>query len=160
MECPHEVARIARSACIKISQLVNSCWQVWNKLLSSCNKVDEGSKLATSCSNKSGISLVATTCSKSVTIINLATRWYQLVPDLSQQLGTSSANTSWYWNDTNLVTTCLQIWKYLPTATDCHGLWRQIMPTEFNLSTDSLRAKTCIAMFLNSYYYRANLTCL
>jgi hypothetical protein len=31
--------------------LVPSCWQVWNKLLSSCNKVEE----ANSCSNKSEI---------------------------------------------------------------------------------------------------------
>ena len=35
--------------------LVPSCWQVWNKLLSSCNKVDEANRLATSCSNKSDI---------------------------------------------------------------------------------------------------------
>jgi hypothetical protein len=35
--------------------LVPCCWQVWNKLLSSCNKVDEANRLATSCSNKSDI---------------------------------------------------------------------------------------------------------
>jgi hypothetical protein len=35
--------------------LVPSCWQVWNKLLSSCDKVDEANRLATSCSNKSDI---------------------------------------------------------------------------------------------------------
>jgi hypothetical protein len=35
--------------------LVSSCWQVWNKLLSSCNKVREANRLATSCSNKSDI---------------------------------------------------------------------------------------------------------
>jgi hypothetical protein len=33
--------------------LVPSCWQVWNRLLSSCNKVNEASRLATSCSNQS-----------------------------------------------------------------------------------------------------------
>ena len=37
--------------------LVPSCWQVWNKLLSTCDKVDDGNRLATSlfqqvCSNK------------------------------------------------------------------------------------------------------------
>ena len=35
--------------------LVPSCQQVWNKLLSSCIKVDEANRLATSCSNKFGI---------------------------------------------------------------------------------------------------------
>jgi hypothetical protein len=54
------------------------------------------------------ISLVGTTCNKSVTV-NIVTKWWQLVPDLSQQLGTSSANTSWYRLDNNLVTTCFQI---------------------------------------------------
>ena len=31
--------------------LVPSCRQVWNKLLSSCNKVDEANRFATSCSD-------------------------------------------------------------------------------------------------------------
>ena len=35
--------------------LVPSCWQVWNKLLSSCNEVDEANRVATSFSNKSDI---------------------------------------------------------------------------------------------------------
>jgi hypothetical protein len=35
--------------------LIASSWQVWNKLISSCNEVDEAKRLATSCSNKSDI---------------------------------------------------------------------------------------------------------
>jgi hypothetical protein len=38
-----------------------------------------------------------------------STSWWQLVPDLSQQLGTRCANTSWYRLHNKLVTTCLQI---------------------------------------------------
>jgi hypothetical protein len=40
------ISGCVRTAC---SQLL---WQVWNKLLSSCYKVDDGNRLATSCSNK------------------------------------------------------------------------------------------------------------
>jgi hypothetical protein len=82
-----------RTAC---SQLL---WQVWNKSLSPCYKVDDGNRLATSCSNKTNIQavrnkllracshqlvnnllraddirLVGTTCSESVGLVNLA-RW-------------------------------------------------------------------------------------
>jgi hypothetical protein len=107
------------------AQLVPSYWQVWNKLLSTCNKVDEANRLATSCSNKSdnwhGLqiitnsqslhSLVGTTCSKSVTIVILATRCNKVitrfVPDLSRQLGTSSVSTH-SDIENNSVTICLQ----------------------------------------------------
>jgi hypothetical protein len=40
------ISGCVRTAC---SQLL---WQVWNKLLSPCYKVDDGNRLATSCSNK------------------------------------------------------------------------------------------------------------
>jgi hypothetical protein len=40
------ISGYVRTAC---SQLL---WQVWNKLLSPCHKVDDGNRFATSCSNK------------------------------------------------------------------------------------------------------------
>ena len=39
--------------CIELT--FSSFWQVWNKLLSSCSKVDQSNRLATSCSNETGI---------------------------------------------------------------------------------------------------------
>ncbi len=96
--------------------LVPSCWQVWNKLLSSCNKVGEANRLATSCSNSlissarnklltswwqqtcsnllqtACISLVGTTYSKSVTVINLVTGCNGKVITTCSQLVTTTGN--------------------------------------------------------------------
>jgi hypothetical protein len=78
---------VFRTAC---SQLL---WQIWNKLLSPCYKVDDGNRFSTSCRNKllrgschqlannsnllraDDIRLVGTTCCEPVGLINLVTRW-------------------------------------------------------------------------------------
>ena len=56
-QCMHVYTRINLTAYRQdvFALLVPSCWQVWNKLSSSCNKVNEANRLATSCSNKSDI---------------------------------------------------------------------------------------------------------
>jgi hypothetical protein len=105
------ISGCVRTAC---SQLL---WQVWNKLLTPCNKVDDGNRLATSCSNKTNtgcsyyklqyeltvvitllraddIRLVGTTCCESVGLINLNVTNDNNLFQTCQQLGTSSANTS------------------------------------------------------------------
>jgi hypothetical protein len=102
--CHHFVTRLVRPT--DSQQVVpTSLIYARNKLLTGWWQQARSNLLRTAC-----FSLFGTTCSsKSVTVINLVTRWEQLVPDLAQQLGTSSANTSWYRFDNNLVTTCLQI---------------------------------------------------
>jgi hypothetical protein len=51
-------------------------WQIWNKLLSSCNKVEEANKLlAISCSNKSSLHVIS--CFKQVDDNELLTTCYE-----------------------------------------------------------------------------------
>ena len=68
------ISGCVRSAC---SQLL--C-QVWNKLLSSRYKVDDGNRLATSCSNTTNN--VVTSCYELVVINLLTTCYVQVISDL------------------------------------------------------------------------------
>ena len=80
------ISRCVRTACSKL------LCQVWDNLLSSCYKVDDGNRLATSCSNKTTEAFhnnllracchqlvddirLGTTCSKSVVLIDLIDRF-------------------------------------------------------------------------------------
>ena len=71
------ISGCVRTAC---SQLL---WQVWDKLLSSCYKVDGGNRLATSCSNKTNS---ITRLYELVGINFLTTCYVQTISDLLEQL--------------------------------------------------------------------------
>jgi hypothetical protein len=78
------VKPISGCACTACSKLL---WQVWNKLLSPCYKIQDGNRCDVSCLNK----LFVTSCYKLV-IINLLSMCYctcrqcQMISDLLEQL--------------------------------------------------------------------------
>jgi hypothetical protein len=112
---------------------------VWNELIPCITKVHQANRLATSCTKMSDIiitscwwqqarsNLLRTTCISLVvaSLLPLSTLYNKVITTCSrlvnEQLRTSSANTSWYRLDNNIVTTCLQscnnlrvfqTWKY------------------------------------------------
>jgi hypothetical protein len=85
-------------------------WQVWNKLLASSYKVDDGNELATSCSNKTNTNLFVTSCYELVVINLLTTCYVQTISDLLEQLVASLlASSTLLQDDNNLFQTCQQL---------------------------------------------------
>jgi hypothetical protein len=87
--------------------LVPNCGQVWNKLLSSCNKVDEANRLATSCPT----SLISSARNKLLTSWweqpRIATCYEQPVLVLLEQLVASQLPSSTLYN--KMITTCSRL---------------------------------------------------
>ena len=114
--------------------LVTSCQQFWNKLLTICNNLVDIIRLVTRLFQQVRYShdiagfmlqpcvvnlvtflfimtvsdLLEQPCDKSDNTITLVTSCQQLVPNLLQQLGTSSAKTTCRQLVNRFVTTCLQ----------------------------------------------------
>lgn len=81
---PIHLANIGMNNC----SLVSSCWQVWNGLLASCNKVDDSNRLATSWPNRSSTDCVALQRNKSLQGWQQAwvAWWYNGIATLTRSL--------------------------------------------------------------------------